>query len=408
MDNNTSGKLIDAIKIIPQTLNFILYAASRKMILKPASLKKSEQQNGNSTNENGNSFAFSNNPFLKCDKDEQQTTTTSESNSSHPVEASTATTTTTTKSESNPSDLFKPAKPANLFTNATTLAENSNFVFGQNLHARVVMVGPKKALQSHFLMIIIYQDKVPTPEGNNDENKEKADGLLLFSSALFSNSDKNSSEEVTQPVPKDFLLPDDKNDTKDEISQATAAAGGGVESTSNNGSSTNNMSLVEAARKYEEMKGALKRKYEEVETITGEEDEENIIEINCKLYTFENSNYEERGRGTLRLNDTKSSSRVVFRASGSYRVLLNTKVWGDQQCEKSSSKSLRLTAFNSEGLLKIYLVQGRNEDIAELHHELQRRIDREKIKIPDKEEVKDDEKEGAEPANKKLLAPIDE
>lgn len=107
------------------------------MILKPASLKKSDQ-NGSSTNENGNSFAFSSNPFLKCDKEEQQTT--KESNSSPPVVASTTTTSTTTKSESNPSDLFKPAKPANLFTNATTLAENSNFVFGQNLHARVVMV----------------------------------------------------------------------------------------------------------------------------------------------------------------------------------------------------------------------------------------------------------------------------
>lgn len=184
-------------------------------------------------------------------------------------------------------------------------------------------------------------------------------------------------------------------------------------SSNNNNGSANNLSLVEAARKYEEMKGAQKRKYEEVETITGEEDEENIIEINCKLYTFENSNYEERGRGTLRLNDTKSSSRVVFRASGSYRVLLNTKVWGDQQCEKSSSKSLRLTAFNSEGLLKIYLVQGRIEDITELHIELQRRIDREKQKVPAKEEEEPQQRlEGVprinvEPATKKL-APIDE
>lgn len=110
------------------------------MILKPASLKKSEQKNGSSTNENGSSFAFSSNPFLKCDKEEEQTT--NESNSSHPVAS-----TTTSTSESNTSDLFKPAKPANLFTNATTLAENSNFVFGQNLYARVVTVSPLKMIQ---------------------------------------------------------------------------------------------------------------------------------------------------------------------------------------------------------------------------------------------------------------------
>lgn len=99
--------------------------------MKPANLmKNSEQQNGNSlNNENGNSFAFSNNPFLKCsEKEEIETTDAIVSSAS------------TTKSESNASDLFKPAMPTNLFTNATTLAENSNFVFGQNLRERVVMV----------------------------------------------------------------------------------------------------------------------------------------------------------------------------------------------------------------------------------------------------------------------------
>lgn len=147
------------------------------------------------------------------------------------------------------------------------------------------------------------------------------------------------------------------------------------------------------------MKGAQKRKYEEVEVITGEEDEENILEINCKLFTFENSNYEERGRGTLRLNDTKCSSRVVFRASGSYRVLLNTKVWQDQMCEKASTKSLRLTAFNSDGLLKIYLVMGRIEDVDRLADELQKRIEREK-----KNNQTEQSKIEVEPAQKKLAA----
>lgn len=45
---------------------------------------------------------------------------------------------------------------------------------------------------------------------------------------------------------------------------------------------------------------------------------------------FVNSNWEERGRGSLRLNDVKNEkdklSRVVFRTSGNLRLLLNTKV----------------------------------------------------------------------------------
>lgn len=102
---------------------------TRKMILKPAktSLKKPDQKNGNSsTAENGHSFLFGNNPFSKCDKEE--TDAVNETNSKED---------TTSTKESNTNDLFKPAKPNNLFTNSTTIGD---FVFGQNLHLRVVTV----------------------------------------------------------------------------------------------------------------------------------------------------------------------------------------------------------------------------------------------------------------------------
>lgn len=167
----------------------------------------------------------------------------------------------------------------------------------------------------------------------------------------------------------------------------------------------NNMSLVEAARKYEEMRGAQKRKYEEVEITTGEEDERNILEIGCKLFTFIENNYEERGRGILRLNDSKinSSSRVVFRASGSLRLLLNTKVWRDQICEQPSQKSLRLTAFDTNGIIKIYLVMGRVDDMSHLHRALSSRIQKEKDRTPEPvaESKATDEDDTVEPANKR-------
>lgn len=165
------------------------------------------------------------------------------------------------------------------------------------------------------------------------------------------------------------------------------------------------MRLVEAARKYEEMRGAQKRKYEEVEITTGEEDERNILEINCKLFTFIENNYEERGRGILRLNvsKTNSSSRVVFRASGSLRLLLNTKVWRDQICEQASQKSIRLTAFDTEGKIKIYLVMGRIEDMSHLFSALNSRINKEKDRIPEPviESEKPDDDETEEPATKR-------
>lgn len=169
---------------------------------------------------------------------------------------------------------------------------------------------------------------------------------------------------------------------------------------------------MEAARKYEEMRGAQKRKFDEVEITTGEEDERNILEINCKLFTFIENNYEERGRGTLRLNDSKSKShsRVVFRASGSFRLLLNTKVWRDQVCDQPSQKSLRLTAFDTNGVVKIYLVMGRNEDMSHLFRALSSRIRKEKDRTPEPEEAQEEqpaevlkatEEETEEPASKR-------
>lgn len=174
--------------------------------------------------------------------------------------------------------------------------------------------------------------------------------------------------------------------------------------------------MVEAARKYEELRGAQKRKYEEVETVTGEEAENNILEINCKLFTFLNGNWEERGRGQMRLNDTKTShnkqnattsSRLVFRASGSLRVFINTNVWDGMVCEQSSSKSLRITALDAEGQIKIYLVMGRIEDINLLSKSLSRRIDQERTRKEKEDKNKENEgkrksDETDEPATKKV------
>jgi Ran-binding protein 3 len=287
------------------------------------------------------------------------------------------------------------------------------------------------------------KDKTPTPsegdqksaENGNIFNSNKSSSSnndnegLLFSSALITkttssgstsssvsstatNNEDNktpSQEKPTQLI--DFT--DEKDDLK-SISQQSI----NIENNKDN----NNLSLIEAARRYEEMKGAQKRKYEEVEVITGEEDENNILEINCKLFTFDKNNWEERGRGMLRLNDTKNSSRVVFRASGSLRVLLNTKVWSDQMCQKPSAKSLRLTAFDTTGVMKVYLVMGRNEDIQSLFDALGTRIEREKERKPivdddvnnssnssqdGNNEETDENKCSPEPATKKLATSVE-
>lgn len=218
------------------------------------------------------------------------------------------------------SNLFAAAK-----SSITTSADNGGFVFGQNVHERVTGES--------------LQNECTSSQSNN-----------CSSSQLFAIAGSSRSDDAIYEPPVD------------------------------GGSSVS--SLNEVARVYEESR-AQKRKYEEVETFTGEEDEVNVLDINSKLFAFVASNWEERGPGNLRVNDSKDnnkSSRVVFRTSGNLRVLLNTKIWPGMVVERPSQKSLRLTAIDSEGQVKIFLVMARPEVMANLFTQLQKRINIEKLR----------------------------
>lgn len=164
-------------------------------------------------------------------------------------------------------------------TSTNSVSSTPNFVFGQNLHERIVAENEKTSEAGA-------SDTQPSTSSNHANANGTSE--LLFSSAV------KSAPTTTEKEVK---------------------------------------SLSESAREYEESR-AIKRKYEEVTVVTGEEDEKNILQINCKLFTFDKatSNWQERGRGTLRLNDKEAQgqkyphSRLVFRTSGSLRVVLNTKV----------------------------------------------------------------------------------
>ncbi|GJQ75770.1 hypothetical protein Trydic_g17841 [Trypoxylus dichotomus] len=207
----------------------------------------------------------------------------------------------------------------------TIQASQSNFVFGQNLQERVIA------------------------ENSCDEAKPSTSCLnsngtsdMLFSSAI--------------------------KDTKVDNIDVSNKEG---------------KSLSESAREYEESR-AVKRKYEEVEVKTGEEEEINILHISCKLFTYDKASgsWQERGRGNIRLNDQEVSdnscsytqSRLVFRTSGSLRVILNTKIWADMTIQQASPKSIRLTAIESSGEIKVFLVMGSTEDISKLYKHLDERL----------------------------------
>lgn len=277
-----------------------------------------------------NSNSFGANPFLK--------TQVSEDDGSQPKKEDDK-----TDKEENVDPLAKLNRgtlpKSNLFANVKAITQNTGFVFGQNVHERV------------------------TGENLQSDSGSVATAGLSFSSTVATTNSNDSSSSNPAAVGG---------------GTAAAAGGSGTVATGAAGGSKSeggDESLEEAARRYEESRGALKRKFDEVETLTGEEDERNVVEANCKLFAFAKSNWEERGHGTVRLNDNDSKeSRVVFRQAGNLRVVINTKVgngltfgrlksnfalfqvWSGMTAEHSSPKSLRLTAMDNNGQVKVFLL----------------------------------------------------
>ncbi|XP_048224334.1 ran-binding protein 3-like isoform X2 [Perognathus longimembris pacificus] len=146
--------------------------------------------------------------------------------------------------------------------------------------------------------------------------------------------------------------------------------------------SMKNASLIESAAVFSSQ---LSQKYllEKVNVITGEEAEHNVLKINCKIFIFNKTtqSWTERGRGTLRLNDTASSdcgtfqSRLIMRNQGSLRLILNSKLWAQMKIQRANHRNLQITATDLEDYkIKVFLIQASAKDTgclyAAIHHRL--------------------------------------
>ncbi|XP_015180038.1 PREDICTED: ran-binding protein 3 [Polistes dominula] len=208
-------------------------------------------------------------------------------------------------------------------------ASEPSFIFGQNLKERVTVANDVEETE-----------KVEKEETKKEETNENGSSELLFSNAAT-------------------------------VCRSASRPG---------------LTLSQAAQELEEASRANKRKYNEVTLLTGEEGETNVLQINCKLFAFDkaSSSWQERGRGTLRLNDRDEESRLVGRTVGTQRLILNTKVWPGMTAERASPKSLRLTAMDVHGDIRIFIVQAIPKEIELLHTLLLQRIKRAQERQPKK------------------------
>ncbi|KAF5319013.1 hypothetical protein D9611_012671 [Ephemerocybe angulata] len=86
----------------------------------------------------------------------------------------------------------------------------------------------------------------------------------------------------------------------------------------------------------EEESNGQKIALEEQDVITGEEDEEIIMQVRGKLFALDGNNWKERGTGIMRLNVKRadgSSPRLVMRKDAVYTLLLNFPLFAGMRCQ---------------------------------------------------------------------------
>jgi len=232
------------------------------------------------------------------------------------------------------------------------------------------------------------EEKTAGTVKSGDKASEKKD--IPVAKAIFG---QNLSEKVILPHAdeKEEIVAAEKSEETGDFSSVSAIP------TEEADNQKEQKTLSESAAEYTESH-QNKRKYDEVDVVTGEEEESNVVQTNVRLYLFngDNKSWKERGRGLIRLNDTPSStpghlkSRLVMRTTGTLLVVLNTKLWAEMVCEKVNEKNIRISAMDDD-VVRIFLLSGSPKDTEKLFNALECRLD----------QLRKDKEEEGEPSPKK-------
>ena len=277
-------------------------------------------------------------------------------------------------------DSSKISNPFASSTSASIGKQDSggnSFVFGQNLSDRAANIATEKLEARETSSATFGDKKLPEKEASPPSatvEAASASSAVASSSAAAVDEAKTSSSGEGEPRASDL----DSQDSSKDPAASVGADEGRDHAASDPQQPKPSKTLTESAAEYIESH-AQKRKYEEIETVTGEEDERNVYKMNAKLYVFDKvaTHWQERGRGSLRLNDSvveeEKQSRLVMRTGGSLRVILNTKLYPGMTMENPTEKNIRLTGYDDCGQVKVFLISGSAKDIASLFSALKER-----------------------------------
>ncbi|CDM27554.1 Pleckstrin homology-like domain [Penicillium roqueforti FM164] len=109
---------------------------------------------------------------------------------------------------------------------------------------------------------------------------------------------------------------------------------------------------------------------------TGEENETTEFTAKGKLYYFDDKKWKERGTGTFKVNlktepDGKKSGRVIMRADGALRVMMNSAIWktmpfGDIKGFRPSTRDIYLASNEDDKVVSHLLRLGNEKQAGEL------------------------------------------
>ncbi|GAA5857027.1 hypothetical protein JCM8547_007923 [Rhodosporidiobolus lusitaniae] len=112
--------------------------------------------------------------------------------------------------------------------------------------------------------------------------------------------------------------------------------------------------------------------YTEQERFTGEEGEEVVHQVRCKMFVMEAGQWKERGTGPIRVNESrkeggeggKGSGRLVMRADATHRLLLNAPLFREFSIEVSNDKYVRFTVIEGSEPVS-YMLRLGNPNVAQ-------------------------------------------
>ncbi|KAJ5963829.1 uncharacterized protein N7479_003705 [Penicillium vulpinum] len=110
---------------------------------------------------------------------------------------------------------------------------------------------------------------------------------------------------------------------------------------------------------------------------TGEENETTKFTAKGKLYYFDDKKWKERGIGTFKVNlktesNGKKSGRIIMRADGALRVMLNSAIWhsmpfGDSRGARPTTRDIYLASTEDERVVSLLLRLGSEKPAGELY-----------------------------------------